>query len=89
MAVGKARTVNLWWLIVAGAGLLVAGWSVANARQPAIPAVEVRVFETINGLPDALFRPFWLPMQLGNLWIGGAAGLIVALVDHDLGVASA
>ena len=35
----------------------------------------------------ALFRPFWLPMQLGNLWIGGAAGLLVALLDHDLGVA--
>ena len=57
---------NLWWLIVAGVGLLVAGWSVANARQAAIPAVEVRVFETINGPP---------------------AGLLVALLDHDLGVA--
>jgi undecaprenyl-diphosphatase len=78
---------NLWWLIVAGAGLLVAGWSVANARQPAIPAAEVRVFETVNGLPDALYWPFWFPMQLGNLWVGGAAGLLVALIERDLGVA--
>jgi membrane-associated phospholipid phosphatase len=78
---------NLWWLIVAGAGLLIAGWSVSTARRPAIPAFEVRVFETINGLPDALFWPFWFPMQLGNLWVGGAAGLIVALTDRELGAA--
>jgi undecaprenyl-diphosphatase len=79
--------VNLWWLIVAGAGLLVAAWSVANARRPAIPMLEARVFATINGLPDGLFRPLWFPMQLGNLWVGGAAGLVVAAIDRDLGVA--
>ena len=78
---------NLWWLIVAGAGLLVLGVSVAHARQPAISAAEVRVFHAVNGLPDALYGPMWLPMQLGNLVVGTAAGLLVALVDRDLTVA--
>jgi undecaprenyl-diphosphatase len=78
---------NLWWLIVAAVGSLILGWSIANARRPAITAVEARVFAAVNGLPDALFWPLWFPMQFGNLWIGGAAGLIAAVLDRDEGVA--
>jgi membrane-associated phospholipid phosphatase len=78
---------NLGWLIVAGAGLIVLGLSVAYARQPAISSTEASVFHAINGLPDALYWPLWLPMQLGNLAVGTAAGLVVALVDRDLAVA--
>jgi undecaprenyl-diphosphatase len=79
--------VNLWWSIVAAVGSLILGWSIANTRKPAIPAVEARVFAAVNGLPDALFWPLWLPMQFGNLWIGSTAGLIAAVLDRDPGVA--
>jgi membrane-associated phospholipid phosphatase len=78
---------NPWWLIVAGAGLIVLGASIAEARRPAISAAETRVFHAVNGLPDVLYWPLWLPMQLGNLAVGTAAGLVVALVDGDLTVA--
>jgi undecaprenyl-diphosphatase len=78
---------NLWWLIVAGAGLVVLSVSVAYARQPAISSTEAVVFHAINGLPDALYWPLWAPMQLGNLVVGTAAGLVVALASRDLTVA--
>jgi undecaprenyl-diphosphatase len=61
--------------------------SIAHARQPAISAAEARVFHIVNGLPDALYWALWLPMQLGNLVVGTAVGLIVAFVDRDLAVA--
>ena len=77
---------DLWWLLVSGAGLLVLGASVADARKPRISATESRVFHAVNGLPDILYRFLWLPMQLGNLVVGTAAGLVVAIVDGDLAV---
>jgi membrane-associated phospholipid phosphatase len=61
---------------VAGAGLLAA--SVAGARHHEIHPAERRVFHAVNGLPDWLFGPLWLPMQLGNLVVGAAAGLAIA-----------
>jgi undecaprenyl-diphosphatase len=78
---------NFWWLTVSGAGLIVLGVSIAYARRPAISATEAIVFHAVNGLPDWLYWPLWLPMQLGNLAVGTAAGLLVALVDGDLAVA--
>ncbi len=78
---------NPGWLTVAGAGLLIAVVSVAGARKMVISPVEVRVFHAVNGLPDALYPWLWLPMQLGNLVVGTAAGLLVALFDSDLAVA--
>jgi membrane-associated phospholipid phosphatase len=75
--------VNLWWLVVAGAGLVVLAVSVARARRPRIGDAEARVFHAVNGLPDVLYPVLWLPMQLGNLVVGTAAGLAVALVDRD------
>ena len=45
------------------------------------------MFHAVNGLPDQLYVFLWLPMQLGNLVVGTAAGLAVALVDRDLAVA--
>jgi membrane-associated phospholipid phosphatase len=59
-----------------GAGVL-AG-SVAGARHPEIHPVEQRVFHAVNGLPDWLFAPIWLPMQLGNLVVGAGVGLGIA-----------
>ncbi len=78
---------NLWWLLVAAAGLVVLSASVALARRPTISATESRVFHAVNGLPDWLYKPLWLPMQLGNLVVGTVAGLLVALFDRDVAVA--
>jgi membrane-associated phospholipid phosphatase len=78
---------NLWWLILTGVGLALAAWSIVAARSPSISPTESRVFHAVNGLPDALFPWLWLPMQLGNLVVGTAAGLVVALVAGDLAVA--
>jgi membrane-associated phospholipid phosphatase len=75
------------WLVVAGIGLIVVGVSVTHARKPFISATEARVFHTVNGLPGGLYPLLWLPMQLGNLVVGIAAGLGVALVDRDVTVA--
>ena len=75
---------NPWWLIPAAVGLIEVTISVFAARQVVISATESRVFHALNGLPDGLFPWLWLPMQLGNLVVGAAAGLLVALLDRDL-----
>ena len=58
-------------------GLLLVG-AVAGARHPVIHPLEQRVFRAVNGLPNWLYWPLWLPMQLGNLVVGTAAGLAIA-----------
>ncbi|HZA87639.1 MAG TPA: phosphatase PAP2 family protein [Acidimicrobiales bacterium] len=78
---------NLWWLIVAGVGLVVVSFSVAGARRLFISDAESHLFHVVNGLPDALYPFLWLQMQLGNLVVGTSAGLVVALVDGDATVA--
>jgi len=78
---------NLWWLVVAGVGLAIVTLSSIAARKPYIGSIESRLFHAINGLPDWLYPLLWLPMQLGNLVVGTAAGLVVALVDGDVTVA--
>jgi undecaprenyl-diphosphatase len=78
--------VNLWWLVVAGAGLLIASVSVAAARRPVISPSESQVFHAVNGWPNWLYPILWAPMQLGNLVVGTLAGLAVALFDGDLAV---
>jgi membrane-associated phospholipid phosphatase len=79
---------NPWWLIVAGIGLAIATLSIVAARRPSITAAESRVFHVVNSLPDALYPFLWVPMQLGNLVVGTAAGLVVAIVARDLVVAA-
>jgi membrane-associated phospholipid phosphatase len=78
---------NFWWLVIAGVGLVVVSMSIAAARGATIPSSESRVFHAVNGLPAWLYWLLWLPMQLGNLVVGTAAGLVVALVNRDLAVA--
>jgi membrane-associated phospholipid phosphatase len=78
---------DLEWLGVSAIGAIVLWWSVVHARRPMISATEARVFHAVNGLPNFLYPILWLPMQLGNLVVGTAAGLVVALVDRDLVVA--
>ena len=62
-------------MVLGGAVLLA---SLAGARHPVIHPAEQRVFRAVNGLPDWLYRPLWLPMQLGNLVVGTLAGLALA-----------
>jgi undecaprenyl-diphosphatase len=78
---------NLWWLVLAGVGLAIVTLSSVAARKPYIGPVESRLFHAVNGLSDRLYPLLWLPMQLGNLVVGTAAGLVVALVDGDITVA--
>ncbi|MET0662952.1 MAG: phosphatase PAP2 family protein [Ilumatobacteraceae bacterium] len=78
---------NPRWLIVAGIGLVIVSLSIVYARKPLISPAESRLFHAVNGLPDGLYPFLWVPMQLGNLVLGTAAGLIVALVDGDRTVA--
>lgn len=74
-------------------GAVVLGLSLVGARHPTIHPTEQRVFRAVNGLPDGLYWPLWLPMQLGNLVVGTAAGLVLAVVWGDgllaLGVVAA
>lgn len=68
---------TLWIALAVVGGLVLAG-SVLGARQPTIHPLEARVFHAVNGLPDWLYVPLWLPMQLGNLVVGTAVGLAIA-----------
>jgi undecaprenyl-diphosphatase len=79
---------NLWWLVLSGIGFAVLAASVNEARRPTISPTESRVFHAINGLPNGLYWPLWLPMQLGNLVVGTLVGLAVAWVLHDWWVAA-
>jgi undecaprenyl-diphosphatase len=78
--------VNWWWLTVSGVGLLVVAVSTSVARNGVGPR-EQAVFAAVNGLPGFLYWVLWLPMQLGNLVVGTAAGLVVALVVGSVSVA--
>jgi membrane-associated phospholipid phosphatase len=70
-------------VVVGGVGLLVLVGSTAGARLPEIHPLEQRVFRAINRLPGWLYWPLWVPMQLGNLAVGTAVGLVVALLRSD------
>ena len=72
------------WLVTAGVGIAILFVSIVAARAPQIPLWEQRVFAAVNGLPGWLYVALWPPMQLGNLVVGTAAGLVVALVAGEL-----
>jgi undecaprenyl-diphosphatase len=75
------------WLVVAAVGLVTVVASVLAARRDDIPECEQRAFRAVNGLPDGLYWALWVPMQVGNLVVGTAAGLAVAWWQHDLRIA--
>jgi len=74
---------------LAAAGVVVLALSIWGARYDEIHPLEMRVFRAVNRLPDWLYLPLWLPMQFGNLVVGTAAGLLVALLLRDWPVAIA
>ena len=61
---------------VIGGSLALAGTWVAVAVNHGVPAWEQDVFERVNDLPNALWRPVWVPMELGSL----AGSLVVVAV---------
>lgn len=79
---------RLWWLTVSGVGFVFLAASINEARRPVISATEARVFHAVNGLPNWMYRPLWLPMQLGNLVVGTLVGLAVAVALGDWWVAA-
>lgn len=79
---------NLWWLVLSGVGLAILAASANEARRPAISPTEARVFHAVNGLPNGLYWPLWLPMQLGNLVVGTLVGLAIAWAYGDWWVAA-
>jgi undecaprenyl-diphosphatase len=81
--------INLEFLVLALVGLVILGVSSNEARRPTIGDFEARTFHAINGLPDWLYWPLWLPMQLGNLVVGTLVGLVAAWILDDWYVAVA
>ncbi len=79
---------NLWWLVLSGVGFAILAASANEARRPVISPTEASVFHAVNGLPNGLYWPLWLPMQLGNLVVGTLVGLAVAWAYGDWWVAA-
>jgi membrane-associated phospholipid phosphatase len=72
-------------VVILGAIVLaLATWA---AAAPVVPRWEVRAFAAVNGLPHALLPVLWLPMQVGNLVVGAALGLVVAAWQRDIALA--
>lgn len=61
---------------LSGLVLLVAAGLVA--RNGRVGSIERWVFDTINGLPDWLYRPLWVFQQLGNIVVALLIGLLFA-----------
>ena len=76
------------WLVVAGLGAGVLAASILAARGRTISPAEAWVFHAINGLPNWLYWLLWPPMQLGNLVVGTAAGMAIAVGARDVVVGS-
>lgn len=52
------------------------------ARRERVGSCEVKAFRAVNGLPDSLYIPAWVIMQLGTLGAAPAAAG-AALLAHD------
>jgi membrane-associated phospholipid phosphatase len=76
-------------LALAGAGLLLLVLSMRWAGADHISSAEMAVFGAINRLPDFLYKPLWVPMQLGNLVVGLLVGLAAGAWMRDLALAIA
>src|SRR5262245_4305936 len=80
---------HLIGLVLAGVGAAMLAGSIMGAKRATIHPVEAAVFHAINGLPNWLYPVLWVPMQLGNLVVGTAVGLLVALSLGDWAMAIA
>jgi membrane-associated phospholipid phosphatase len=62
--------------LVAGLAILLA--CTATVRPHGVGVLETDVFRLANDLPDALFPPFFVVMQAGNVLAVGVAAVVVA-----------
>jgi len=69
--------------VVGGALLLAASW-VAVAIANHVPRWEARLFETVNDLPDFLWRAVWAPMQIGSFVGSLVVVAITGIVSRNL-----
>jgi undecaprenyl-diphosphatase len=65
-----------------GLGTAVTVVTALSARRNRVGSCEARAFRAINGLPDPLYLPVWVIMQLGTLGAAPAAAG-AALLAHD------
>jgi membrane-associated phospholipid phosphatase len=69
-----------------GLGMAVVVVTALRARQERLGRGETQIFRAINGLPDSLYRPVWVIMQLGALGaVPAAAGAALLAHDRELG----
>jgi glycosyltransferase 2 family protein len=68
--------------IVGGAIALAASWIVVSVANH-LPRWEARVFDWVNGLPDALWPILWGPMQLGGLFGSLIVVAVTGAVTRD------
>jgi undecaprenyl-diphosphatase len=61
--------------VLGGAALLAGSWVVVAAADH-VPALERRLFELVNDLPDVLWPIVWVPMQAGSF----AGSLVIVAV---------
>lgn len=66
---------------VVGGGLIFVASGVA-ARRGTVGSGEARVFQAVNGLPEALHAPVWVVMQAGSLGGVFAAGAAAAAIGR-------
>lgn len=84
---GKTRNSSLGcWLtdsrVSLGLGTAAVLVTALSARRDRVGRRETQAFRVINGLPDSLYGPVWVVMQLGALGAVPAAA-IAALLAHD------
>jgi undecaprenyl-diphosphatase len=63
-------------------GLVVLAIGMLIVRDGSVPAWERSLFHTVNDLPSWLYRPLWPFQQLGNLLVGPAVAIVVALLKR-------
>ena len=76
MARSNATELHRTELLLLVSGLVVLGVSALSVRDGYVSGAEQAVFRWVNGLPDVLYGPVALVMQLGNL----AAVLVLAVI---------
>ena len=68
--------------MLCGALLLAGSWLVVAARDH-VPALEVRVFDALNGLPGFIWPIVWLPMQVGSFIVSLIAAVVTFIISRD------
>lgn len=66
-----------------GLGAAVTLLTAAAARGNHVGRTEARAFQAVNGLPDGIYRPVWVVMQLGTLGAAPAAAGVAWLAHDD------